>query len=195
MAAQETPPQGAMRQTVERLVGTYADLILRLAYARLGSIHDAQDICQTVFLRLLGQMDAGKASFANAEHEKAWVIRVALNACADVVRSAWRAKVVPLDLARQADEGAASAEDQPDETSSSTGETTDEWHDPMSQSCVLDAVNALSPALRTAIYLHYYEGYSTEEIARLTGDTPDTVRKHLSRGRAKLRDALGGESL
>lgn len=204
MPAVETPPRRATRQTVERLVSTYADLVVRLSYARLGSIHDAQDVCQTVFLKLLGQADAGKASFADAEHEKAWVIRVTLNACADVLRSGWRTKVVPLDPARRADEDAPCPEGRErgdaDEPSCGPGpnlarEQQDLQRDPTSRACVLEAVNALSPTLRCAIYLHYYEGYSTEEIARLTGDTPDTVRKHLSRGRAKLRDALEGEGL
>lgn len=59
---------------------------------------------------------------------------------------------------------------------------------------LLSQINSLTPACRTAIYLHYYEGYSPREIARLTDETPATVRKHLSRGRAGLRSALSDQN-
>ena len=177
---EEGPSHADARRTVERLVGAYADLVVRLSYARLGSTHDAQDVCQTVFLKLLKLSDAGLASFADAEHEKAWVIRATVNACTDLQRSGWRTKVGSLD--------------DPAEELAPPSDAAARW-DPLPGSTVLDAVNELPPNYRTAIYLRYYEGYSTEEIARLTGDTPDTVRKHLSRGRAKLRDALEGEGV
>ncbi len=202
MQGRESPPCTA-RQTVERLVGAYADLVLRLSYARLGSVHDAQDICQTVFLKLLQLKDTGKANFADAEHEKAWVIRVTINACTDLLRSGWRTKVVPLESTQRPGGETGRAAEQPynsddaeaPDNPAPADEQTQPSGDPAQGSRVLEAVNELPAALRTSIYLRYYEGYSTDEIAQLTGDTPDTVRKHLSRGRAKLRDALEGEGL
>lgn len=59
------------RRHAERLVNTYSDLILRLSYTYLKSTADAQDICQTVFLKLL----TSPRSFESPEHEKAWIIR------------------------------------------------------------------------------------------------------------------------
>lgn len=202
MQGRESPPCTA-RQTVERLVGTYADLVLRLSYARLGSVHDAQDVCQTVFLKLLQPKDADKTNFADAEHEKAWVIRVTINACTDLLRSGWRTKIVPLESAQRPGGEAGRTVEQPygnddaetPDNPAPAVEQTQPGGDPARGSRVLEAVNELPASLRTSIYLHYYEGYSTDEIAQLTGDTPDTVRKHLSRGRAKLRDALEGEGL
>ncbi len=202
MPGRESPPCTA-RQTVERLVGAYADLVLRLSYARLGSVHDAQDVCQTVFLKLLQLKDTGKANFADAEHEKAWVIRVTINACTDLLRSGWRTKVVPLESAQRPGGETGRCAGQPygnddaeaPDNPAPADEQTQPGGDPAQGSRVLEAVNELPAALRTSIYLRYYEGYSTDEIAQLTGDTPDTVRKHLSRGRAKLRDALEGEGL
>lgn len=63
----------------ERLVEAYSDMILRLSYTYLKSTQDAEDICQTVFLKLLA---SGK-SFDSPEHEKAWIVRTAINACKD----------------------------------------------------------------------------------------------------------------
>ena len=58
---------------------------------------------------------------------------------------------------------------------------------------VLDAVLALPPMDRAVIHLFYYEGYSTGEIARITGQLPGTVRSRLSRAREKLRHMLSEE--
>ena len=60
------------------------------------------------------------------------------------------------------------------------------------RSDVLDAVMALPGKYREAIYLFYYEGYSVKEIGQLTGRSEAAVSAHLSRGRKKLRELLGG---
>ena len=57
---------------------------------------------------------------------------------------------------------------------------------------VLAAVQSLPLKYRNAIYLHYYEGYQVQEIAAMTGERPNAVSAHLSRGRKKLRSLLGG---
>ncbi|WP_302319935.1 RNA polymerase sigma factor [Gordonibacter pamelaeae] len=148
----------------ERLVGAYADLILRLSYTYLKSTHDAEDICQTVLLKLMG----APARFEGPEHERAWVIRTTANACKDVLRSGHRRRTVGLEAAPD-----AAAPEEP-------------------ESEVVDAVMALPRKYREAIYLHYYEGYSIREIAKLTGRSESAVSAHLSRGRAKLRTMLEG---
>lgn len=148
----------------ERLVGAYADLILRLSYTYLKSTHDAEDICQTVLLKLMG----APARFEGPEHERAWVVRTTANACKDVLRSGHRRRTVGLEAAPD-----AAAPEEP-------------------ESEVVDAVMALPCKYREAIYLHYYEGYSIREIAELTGRSESAVSAHLSRGRAKLRTMLEG---
>ena len=151
------------RQEAERLVNTYSDLILRLSYTYLKSTQDAEDICQTVFLRLL----TGSEVFQSREHEKAWIVRTAINACKDELR-AFRRRTVPLEDAPE-----AAAPEAP-------------------RSEVLEAVMELPGKYREAIYLFYYEGYSIGEIAALTGRSEAAVSAHLSRGRKKLRTMLGG---
>lgn len=147
----------------ERLVEAYADLILRLSYTYLKSVQDGEDICQTVLLKLLTE---GRA-FDSPEHEKAWVVRAAINACKDELR-AFRRKAVSLEDAPE-----APAPEPP-------------------RSDVLDAVMELPGKYREAIYLFYYEGYSVKEIGAFTGRSEAAVSAHLSRGRKKLREMLGG---
>lgn len=153
------------RAEAERLVNAYSDLILRLSYTYLKSTEDAKDICQTVFLRLLER----PRSFESPEHERAWIIRAAVNLCKDQLKSHWRKTTVDLEAARavpapEAEEGS-----------------------------LLAAVNLLPPKYRTVIYLYYYEGYSANEIARLLGEKPATVATQLSWGREKLRTHLEQE--
>ena len=148
----------------ERLVNAYSDLILRLSYTYLKSTQDGEDICQTVLLKLL----TTEQTFDSPEHEKAWVIRTAVNACKDELRS-FRRKAAPLEEVPE-----AAAPEPP-------------------QSDVLDRVMELPEKYREAIYLFYYEGYAVKEIAALTGRSEAAVSAHLSRGRKKLRELLGGK--
>lgn len=150
----------------ERLVEAYSDMILRLSYTYLKSTQDAEDICQTVFLKLLA---SGK-NFDSPEHEKAWIVRTAINACKDELR-AFRRKAVALD---------------------SLAETA---APPVPTSDTLDAVMDLPQKYREAVYLFYYEGYSIREIAKLLHRSEAAVSAHLSRGRKQLYDKiLGGET-
>lgn len=150
-------------QEARRVVDEYADLILRLSCTYLKSTQDGEDICQTVLLKLL----TGDEKFDSPGHEKAWVIRATINACKDELR-AFRRRAVPLDEAAEV----AAPE--------------------MPRSDVLDAVMALPDKYREAIYLVYYEGYSAKEAAALLGRSEAAVNAHLSRGRKKLRELLGG---
>ena len=74
------------RGEAERLVHAYSDLILRLSYTYLKSTDDAQDICQTVFVKLLME----PREFKSPEHERAYILRMAANACKDLLKSPWR---------------------------------------------------------------------------------------------------------
>lgn len=151
-------------QEAQRLVETYSDLILRLSYTYLNHTQDAQDICQTVFLKLLEKAPA----FASPAHEKAWIIRTTANACKDLLKSPWRQRSQSLDVglevpAPQAGDGS-----------------------------VLEAVNQLPPHYRAVIYLFYYEGYQAAEIGQILGIPTATVHTRLARGRTKLKELLGG---
>lgn len=149
-----------------RLVDTYTPLIMRLGYSYLRSREDAEDLCQETLVKLVRR----GGGFADAEHERAWVVRVAANACKDRLKSAERSRVVALESV--AEPAAAEAE---------------------ADGSVLEAVQRLPQTYREPIYLHYGEGYKIAEVAELTGKSEAAVAKNLSRGRAMLRTMLGGE--
>lgn len=146
-------------------VDKYKDLVYRTALTVTGCHEDAEDILQEVFLRYF-QM---RPAFETEEHEKAWLVRVTINAGKNLRRSAWIRRRSDVDITTIAEE--AAPED----------------------SGVLQAVLSLPEKYRVAIYLHYYEGYSVAEIAALTGRSPSAVGQHLTRGRQKLRKLLGGD--
>lgn len=82
-----------------RLVETYSDQLLRLAYSLLNNVPDAQDVCQEALLK--GLDHAG--SFESREHERAWLMQVTVNLCKNLRRSPWRTRTVGLDtVAEQA---------------------------------------------------------------------------------------------
>ncbi len=153
-----------VNEQAERLVNAYADAILRLCYTYLKNTDDAQDICQTVFVKLLTE----PRQFESAEHERAYVLRMASNACKDLLKSPWRKRTCGLDAVLEVP--APEAED----------------------SSILAAVNALPTHYRTVIYLFYYEGYQAAEIGSILGVPTATIHTRLARGRAKLKDLLGG---
>ena len=151
-------------EQAERLANTYADAILRLSYTYLKNTHDAQDICQTVFVKLLME----PREFKSPEHERAYILRMAANACKDLLKSPWRRRTCDLEACAEVPA--------PEESDGS----------------VLAAVNALPGNYRSVIYLFYYEGYQAAEIGQILGLPTATVHTRLARGRAKLRELLGG---
>lgn len=153
-------------QEVNRAVGRYSDMIRRLCMIHLKNYADTEDIFQTVFLKYV----LSSVSFENEEHEKAWFIRVTINACRDLIRSFFRSRTVSLDsLAEQATE------------------MSDEHRE------VLDAVLSLPQKYRDVIYLHYYEGYTAPQISKILGKNANTIYTLLTRSKKLLKEKLGGE--
>ena len=153
-------------EQAERLANTYADAILRLSYTYLKNTHDAQDICQTVFVKLLME----PREFKSPEHERAYILRMAANACKDLLRSFFRSRTTSLhELMEQP------AELPPDHRE------------------VLEAVLALPPKYRDVVYLHYYEAYTAPEIGQILGKNVNTVYTLLTWSKQMLRKKLGGD--
>ena len=134
------------------------------ACTRLDSAADAEDAVQEVFLKLL---DA-RPVFRDAGHEKAWLIRTTLHRASDIRRKAGRGNI-PLDALAE------------------TPAPEDE------DSALLSAVRVLPEKYSAVIHLHYYEGYSVKELAKLLGLPAGTVGIRLSRGRERLRQMLKEE--
>ena len=105
--------------------------------------------------------------FRDGEHAKAWLLKVTANGCKSRLRAKKRHPTVELLDVYPAP-------------------------DPEGRELV-EAIFTLSANQRAAVHLHYYEGYSTGEIAQILGQRPGTVRSHLSRAREALRRYLKGE--
>ena len=155
-----------MKETeLRNAMRAYGDTVYRLALCRMQNTADAEDVYQDVFLSLLRQP---KRDW-EGERLKAWLIRTTLNRCTDLHRFRLRRSLLSLEalpeLAAYGDEGGAE---------------------------VWEAVARLPEKLRIPVHLHYGEGYSTEEIAAMTGVPAATVRTRLHRARERLKDLLGG---
>lgn len=154
-------------QCAERIVTTYSDMLIRIGYTWFGNPYDAQDICQTVLMKRMEHTE----EFETDEREKAWLLRVAVNECKSLKRSAWFRRTVGLE------DGALSAVELPENDADD----------------LFALVQKLPPNYRNAIFLHYYEGYEVKEIADILGQSPNLVSKHLARAKAKLKNGLGGQ--
>ena len=148
-----------------RLVETYSDRLLRLAYSILNSVPDAQDVCQEVLLKRLEYPGA----FENEKHEQAWMVRVTVNACRVLLKSFFRSRTVSLDALPE-----LPAAMPPDHRE------------------VLAAVLSLPEKYRDVVYLHYYETYTAPQISRILGKNVNTVYTLLTRSKQLLREKLEG---
>lgn len=153
-------------QEVNRAIEQYSDMIRRLCMIHLKSYADTEDIFQTVFLKYV----LSSVSFENEEHEKAWFIRVTVNACKDLLKNFFHSRVTPLD-----------------EILEKPAEMQDEHRE------VLEAVLSLPQKYREVIYLHYYEGYTAPEISHILGKKVNSIYTLLTRSRKILREKLGGD--
>ena len=149
-----------------RAIERYGDMVRRLCLVHLKNPADTEDIFQNVFLKYV----LSPVVFESPEHEKAWLIRVTINACKDLVKSFFRSRTVPLE--ELLDQPAPLLEEHRE---------------------VLEAVLALPQKYRDAVYLHYYEGYTAAEIGKLLGKNTNTVYTLLTRAREQLRKTLGGD--
>ena len=124
---------------------------------------DTEDIFQTVFLKYV----LSSVSFENEEHEKAWFIRVTINACKDLLKSFFRTRTISID----------EIVEQPTALQPDNRE-------------VLEAVLSLPAKYKDVVYLYYYEGYSVPQISRILRKNVNTVYTLLTRSKKLLRDKL-----
>jgi RNA polymerase sigma-70 factor (ECF subfamily) len=143
------------------LIDKYGNNILRMAYSYLHNMSDAEDILQDTLIQFIKT----DPSFESAEHEKAWLLRVAANLSKNKIQ---------YNKLRETDELAE--------------ELTSEEKDDLA--FVWDAVKELPENFREVVHLFYQEGYATKEIAEILGKNESTVRSDLKRGREKLKVVL-----
>lgn len=149
------------KEYITNAVLKYSDTVLRVAYYRTGDHHLAEDITQEVYMKLLSQKEMSD------EHLKAWLIRCAVNRAADAFRQRARRKEEAL----------------PENGEDIPALSYENYE-------LLELVNALPPDERTAVYLHYYEGYTAKEIAKILHKNQNTVASLIRRGREALKGDL-----
>jgi len=152
---------------LEKAMAEYETSLVRMCYAYLGDLSLAEDAVQETFVKAY----KGYHTFRADADEKTWLMRIAINTCKDIRRSAWL---------RHTDRKIV-LEDLPESTApfSALDDT------------LARAVMALKPRLREAVLLHYYQGMSAPEAARALGISRAAIYSRLERARTALREALG----
>ena len=153
-------------EEANKAIEKYSDMIRRICMVSLKNYADSEDVFQTVFLKYIMTSKV----FENEEHEKAWFIRVTINACRDIFKSFFRTKTEPLEVLG----------DYRNELSENTSE-------------LLYTLLALPEKYRQVIYLFYYEGYTAVEISKILHKNTNTVYTLLSRAKKLLKKELAGE--
>lgn len=150
---------------IEEIYNRQVDTVYRICFSFMKNAHDTEDMVQETFLRLI----SSGVCFVSEEHEKAWLIVTASNLCRDTLKKWWR-------KTEDIDDPALHLKTPPFEI--------DE---------VLDAILKLPEDQKCAVYMYYYEGYSTLDIASYLRCPHATVRSRLSRARKALKKTLGGD--
>lgn len=153
-------------QEVNRAIERYSDTVQRLCLVYLKNHADTEDVFQNVFFKYY----LSSVVFESDEHEKAWIIRVTVNACKDWLKNFFRSRTVPLN-----------------EVAELASNVSQENKD------VLEAVLSLPAKYRDVVYLHYYENYTAPQISKILHKNVNTIYTILTRSKDLLREKLGGE--
>ena len=147
-------------EEVASLYRRHAGMVYQISLMLLKNAPDAEDAVQTVFRRAMER----EKPFDGPDHERAWLIVTARNECKNQLRHWWRTKRADVEV-----------------LDSLT------WEQP-GDGEVWETILTLPEQEKMALYLHYYQGYSTDETAKLMGKKPATVRSWLYRARRRLKD-------
>lgn len=138
----------------------YVDTVYRIALMLLKNVPEAEDVTQTVFIKLM----TSDSQFESDEHMKAWLIVSTQNSCKDLLKGWWRSKRVDSECVAE-------------QTYSPDALHSDIWA----------KIGVLEDKYKLPIYLHYYEGYKTEEIAGMLKVNHATLRTRLRTAKKKLK--------
>lgn len=158
---------GETKERLEQIFRDYYQLIYRVAFSQVKNHADAEDITQEVFLKIIRH----DMRYQSMEHERAWIVRVTINLCRDLLKSKWHKTSVSMEEVSEAQRGSC--------------ENFTEIQDDM-----MWAVLQLPEKYRNCLYLFYYEDYSIKEIAQSLEMPENTVETNLKRGRQALKEFL-----
>ena len=160
----ETTAQDTARD-LERIVASYGDLLFRTCLLTVGNHADAEDVMQETLLKYLYR----KPVFRDGEHEKAWLLRVAINQSRDLLRAKKRS---------------AAALEQYGRERAQTFSGAVEEGGPL-----LEALQTLPEKFKTVLLLHDVEEYKVSEVANVLGISVSAVKMRLQKGRRLLKEA------
>ena len=149
----------------EELYRKHCDMVYRISFSYMRNPFDAEDVTADVFAKLMQK----NITHNNAEHEKAWFIRTTINTCKDRLGHWWRSRANIDDYENLYCENPFHI----DET--------------------LKIVMELPTRYKDVIYLYYYEGYTSGEVAEVLKKPHSTIRNHLREARILLRGVLENE--
>lgn len=143
----------------------YADMLFRLSLSYVKHKEDAEDVVQDVFISYINASPA----FLDENHKRAWLIKVAINKCRDMARRKSIRQSVSYD---------------------EIGEiaSDNEIHNDGME--IISALQKLPENIKSAVVLHYFEGFSVAETAKILSLSASAVKMRLSRGRQMLKDLL-----
>ena len=153
-------------EDVETIIERYGDLLYRLCILMLKNESDAEDVIQETLIKFYRKAPA----YENADHEKAWLIRVATNECRDLLRFRVRHPLAEVEQIMVASEDSA-------------------------DSGILEALASLPEKYKLVLALYYVEGYKVEDIAKIIGRTSSAVKMRLQKGRRLLEKVYREEYL
>ena len=151
-------------QQITVLYDRHWAMVYRVCFSYMKSPAETEDAVQETFIKVM----RAAPQFKSDQHEKAWFVRTASNVCKDNLKRWWRRKV--------------SLDNEADQVLTAVSDTIN---------ATLRAVLSLPDKYKSVVYLYYYEGYTTAEIAHYLGKSESTVRSHLSQARHQLKQALG----
>ena len=152
-------------RSIEEIYERHVNMIYQISFSYMKNKADTEDIVEDLFVNLMKT----KIIFKDVEHEKAWLLRTAINLCKNSLKH-WRRKNLNID----------DYENLPDKNPFKVNET-------------LNAVMELPDKYKEVIYLHYYEGYTSDEIAKMLKKNQSTIRNHLQEARKILKEVLENE--
>jgi len=163
--SEENTEKENLSQNIEEIYNRHVNMIYQVSYSYMKNTADTEDIVEDVFVNLL----KAKIVFKSAEHEKAWLLRTAINLCKNALKNS-RRKNANID----------DYENLPSKNLFKESET-------------FRIVMDLPDKYKEVIYLHYYEGYTSAEMAKILKKNQSTIRNHLQEARKILKEVLENE--
>lgn len=143
---------------MEEVIEKYGDTLYRICIVLLGNIYDAEEMVQETFITYMTE----NKNFVEEEYKKAWLIKVAQNKSKNMIRYKKRHRCIDIS-------------------------EMNELYQDSAEYKLLEDVLHLEYKYKTVLHLHYYEGYSIEEISKILHIKPNAVKKRLQRGREQFR--------